>query len=159
MSEQHQPLVVSTTIEAPASVVFDLVSDVTRTHEWSPQVLSSRWKEPAQGPAVGARFTNKNQHGDMEWVTRAEVVEFAPGERFAYRVEENWTVWSFDVAEQADGSTVLTQRRETPQGVSELSQTFIDSAMGGWDAFTETMRRGMEATVAGVKATAQEHRS
>jgi hypothetical protein len=46
----------SLVIQAPPCALYDLVSDVTRTPEFSPNVLRSRWIGGATGPAVGARF-------------------------------------------------------------------------------------------------------
>ncbi|MBW3609051.1 MAG: hypothetical protein KY463_11975, partial [Actinobacteria bacterium] len=37
----------------------DLVADVTRTRDFSPEVVSARWLDGATGPAVGARFDDR----------------------------------------------------------------------------------------------------
>jgi hypothetical protein len=61
--------------------------------------------------------------------------------------------WSF-LLEQTDHQTVtLTQRRETLDGISDLSRNLTDAHMGGQRAFTETMRAGMKETLQGIRTT------
>jgi len=47
-------------IDAPAHHVYDLVTDVTRTGEWSPIVETCWWKEPRTPPPEGS-FNPNNQ--------------------------------------------------------------------------------------------------
>ena len=48
-------------IQAPPGLLYDLVSDVPRTPEWSPEVISCRWLDGAAGAAPGARFSARNK--------------------------------------------------------------------------------------------------
>ena len=41
---------------APADRVWDLVSDVTRVGEFSPETFEAEWLGGASGPAIRARF-------------------------------------------------------------------------------------------------------
>ena len=43
-------------IAAPAGLVWDLVSDVTRIGEFSPETFEAQWLDGASGPRAGARF-------------------------------------------------------------------------------------------------------
>ena len=141
-------------IDAPVESVWTLVSDVCRMPEWSPQVSSTRLRAGFDAVTLGAQFTNRNHEGDLEWTTHAEVVRFDPGREIAFRVEENWAIWSFTVAADADG-TLLTQRRDAPDGVSDLSLELTNGFMGGVEVFTESMREGMRETLAKIKAEAE----
>lgn len=143
-------------VEAPPADVWALVSDVRRMAEWSPQVTSSRVADGAE-PADGVAFTNRNHHGELEWTTHARIVRFEPGEEIAFRIEENWAVWSFHLRpEGPDGTaTLLTQRRSTPDGISELSVELTEGFLGGMDSFTEVLRDGMRQTLSGIKETAE----
>ena len=49
---------VSTVIDAPAELVYDLVADMPRMGEWSRECSTVEWIEGATGPAVGARFVD-----------------------------------------------------------------------------------------------------
>ena len=135
-------------IDAPPAHVWALISDVGRMAEWSPQVESVRVK--ADVPALGVRFTNKNSHGELEWVTHGEIVRFEPGRELAFRIDENWVIWSFRLDPTATG-TRLTQRRETPEGISDFSLDLTDAYMGGQEAFTASLHDGMQQTLAAIR--------
>jgi len=60
-------------------------------------------------------------------------------------------VWSFQIEETADGSLV-THRRETPDGISALSRSLTNAVLGGQEKFTEELRTGMATTLAKLKA-------
>ena len=155
MTNEVRPLLEqSLEVAAPGAVVGELVSDVRRMSEWSPQVTSTRLRDGFDTCELGAQFTNRNTLGDLEWTTHAEVVRFEAEHEIAFRVEENWAVWSFTLS-SATGGTVLTQRRETPDGISDLSHELTDGFMGGQDAFTETLLNGMRETLEKIKAAAE----
>lgn len=141
-------------IDAPVEAVWTLVSDVRRMPEWSPQVDSTRLRNGFDTVALGAQFTNRNSFGELVWTTHAEVVRFEPEREIAFRVEENWIIWSFVLAPDGDG-TVLTQRRDAPDGVSDLSLELTNGFMGGVEVFTESMRAGMRETLTKIKDQAE----
>ena len=141
-------------IDAPVETVWTLVSDVRRMPEWSPQVDSTRLRDGFDSVARGAQFTNRNSIDDLVWTTHAEVVRFEFGREIAFRIEENWVIWSFTVTSNENG-TLLTQRREAPDGVSDLSLELTNGFMGGVEVFTESMRAGMRETLERIKAQAE----
>ena len=57
-------------INAPAEAVYDLVTDVTRMGEWSPENEGGEWLDAARGPVVGARFRGRNKR-KLSWKTTA----------------------------------------------------------------------------------------
>lgn len=142
-------------IAAPPAQVWDLISDVCRMPEWSPQVKSTRLRSGFDRVELGTEFTNLNVHGELEWKTRAQIVRFTPGEELAFRIEENWVVWAFRVEPTDRGDTRLIQRRETPEGISEVSLNLTESAMGGQEAFTQLLRNGMRQTLESIKTTTE----
>ena len=79
-------------IDAAPAQVWALVHDVRRMPEWSAQVESTRLRAGFDRIELGAQFTNRNRHGDLDWVTHAEVVRFEEGREIAFRIEENWVV-------------------------------------------------------------------
>lgn len=152
----YEPLLEdSIEIDAPVAAVWALVGDVRRYPEWSPQVASTRLRGGAEDVALGVQFTNLNRAGELEWKTSAEVVRFTPERELAFRVAENWVIWSFALEPSGDGSR-LTQRREVPDGLSELSIELTDGFMGGQAAFTAATRAGMRQTLEGIKAAAEQ---
>ena len=154
MADYEAVLEQSIEIDAPPAEVWDLVHDVTRMPEWSPQVASTRLRSGFDAVAQGAEFTNLNRQGEMEWVTHGEVVRFEPERELAFRIQENWVVWSFRL-EPTDGGTRLTQRRDTPDGISDLSKELTDGFLGGQEAFTATLRDGMQQTLERIRDAAE----
>lgn len=140
-------------IAAAPARVWELVRDPRRMSEWSPTVVSTRLKDAAE-PALGVRFTNRNRVDDLEWTTHGEIVGFDEERVLAFRIEENWAIWSFALADDPAG-TRLTQRRETPDGISELSRELTDGFMGGQETFTAALLDGMEQTLRQIRSTAE----
>ncbi|WP_374458313.1 SRPBCC family protein [Nocardioides sp.] len=148
-------------VAAPPEVVWELVRDPRRMAEWSPQVRSSSLVEPdAAGDdrtiGVGTRFVNVNEEGaDLQWTTHGEVVRLDPCREVAFRIEENWAVWSLTLEALADGGTRLVERRETPEGLSDLALDLTDAFMGGQRVFTRNLRAGMRETLLRIRDAAE----
>ncbi|MBC9732400.1 SRPBCC family protein [Nocardioides marmotae] len=152
-TETTEDLEATIEIAAPPATVWSLVADPTRAREWSPQVLRTFVRgRPVQ---QGTTFLNLNHRGPLVWPTTAKVTTFDPHVRFAFRVTENRTTWSFTLAPTADGGTRLTNRRETAEGISGLSLVMTRVALGGVDTFTDELRAGMRETLAKIKAAAE----
>ena len=131
-------------ISAPPAQVWALVTDVRRMSSWSPQVARTI---VFGGPVrLGTRFLNLNHDGWKHWPTTAQVVRFAPHTDFAFRIGENRTVWSFAL-EEVEGGTRVTQRRETPDGISAVSNALVRIGLGGQERFVADLREGMSQTL------------
>jgi uncharacterized protein YndB with AHSA1/START domain len=141
-------------IAAPPDRVWALVSDVRRMPEWSPTVSSTRLRSGYERVELGAEFTNLNVMGELEWKTRGTIVRFEPERQLAFRIADNWVVWAFHL-EPLPSGTLLTQRRETPDGISEKSLQLTDAFMGGQEAFTASLQAGMAETLRRLKAAAE----
>ncbi|MBM7517603.1 SRPBCC family protein [Nocardioides nitrophenolicus] len=159
MADTYEKLLEDTIeISAPAEQVWSLVTDIPAMAKWSPQVVKSSVK----GGVVkqGATFSNLNKQGLKRWPTGGKVVRFqpptatTPGE-FAFRIRENRTVWSFELEPTADGRTRLTERRETPEGISGVSMLLTKVVLGGQKPFTAELRRGIRQTLERIKAEAE----
>jgi uncharacterized protein YndB with AHSA1/START domain len=146
---------VSTTVEAPGERVYDLVSDITRMGDWSPESQGGRWLDGASGPAVGARFKGRNQRGWRRWSTTCEVTEADPGEAFAFRVTSiggmRVATWRYRM-EPAGSSTTVTEewtddRGGTMKVLGRLATGVPDRA--------EHNRAGMQQTLTALKAAAE----
>ena len=139
------------TVAVPPAQVWALVTDVRRMGEWSPQVVRTL---VLGGPVRrGTRFLNLNHQGWKHWPTSAKVVRFTPHSDFAFRITENRTVWSFQLEPTADGAgTLVTHRRETPDGISPVSNLLVGRFLGGQDTFVPELLEGMSQTLDRVKA-------
>lgn len=149
MSDYTPLIEESVEIAAPPATVWALVTDLPRMATWSPQVKRTFVrKRPIQ---QGTTALNINQDGFKIWPTRSTVTEFEPHSRFAFTVKENNAVWSFTLEPTATG-TRLVQRRETPNGISNLSNTLVDRVFGGQERFTGMLQRGMRETLQRIKS-------
>ena len=141
-------------IDATPGQVWELVRNVCRMSEWSPQVTSTRLRAGYDEVDLGTQFTNRNHLGELVWTTHGEIVRFAPEREIAFRIEENWAVWSFRLEPTPDG-TRLTQRRELPDGISQLSVDLTEGFLGGQEQLTADLRDGMRQTLERLKAAAE----
>jgi hypothetical protein len=104
---------------APAAEVWDLVSDVTRIGEFSPETFEARWLDGATGPRPGARFrghVRRNGRGPVYWTTCTVTVS-DPGREFAFAVsgpgETIVNTWRYRLESREDGTDV-TESFELP---------------------------------------------
>lgn len=151
------PIEASTDIAAPPQRVWELVRDPRNMARWSPQTWRSFLRGGGQVRG-GSDFVNLNRSGLLVWPTRSRVVRYDEGREIAWRVKDNFTVWSLRLEPAqvggADG-TRLVQTREAPQGISDISVKLTDLAMGGQKRFTDDLRAGMQQTLARIKAEAE----
>ncbi|MEY4175476.1 MAG: hypothetical protein RI900_2641 [Actinomycetota bacterium] len=98
-------------VAASPARVYELVSDLPRMGEWSPENTGGKWIKGATGPAVGAKFKGTNAKGVMRWSTIVTVTEADPGRGFAFDVTATGFAvagWGFTL-EAEDGGTKVTQ--------------------------------------------------
>lgn len=146
------PIEATIEIAAPAGRVWELVSDLRNMSRWSPQNAKTFLRGDG---GVGTKMININRRGVLVWPTQSKVVRFAPEKEIAFRVKENYTVWSYALEDLGDGRTRLTARREAPQGISGLSVNLTKVAFGGVDNFTTELEQGMHETLTRIKADAE----
>jgi uncharacterized membrane protein len=116
---------VRTWIDAPPERVWALVSDISLMPAMSRELQSVAWLDGATGPALGARFLGNSKHEALgEWSTTSHVVEYEPGRRFAWAVQdpaEPSAVWRFRL-HAGDGGTDLSQWVQMGPGRSGLCE-------------------------------------
>jgi len=141
------------TIAAPPEAVWDLVTDISRMGEWSPETTSCRWLGRRKGPEVGARFVGFNKRGWARWATTVRVVEAERGRSFAFRVEGIGVRWGYIFEPDGDG-TQLTETRDI-SGARIPVVKALSVFVGGMDGHADELRAGMEQTLARIKAAAE----
>lgn len=144
-------------IDRSAEDLYDLVSDITRTGEWSPICQACWWDDPAQGASVGAYFTGRNVTSDRTWETRSQVVTADRGREFAWEVAGGWARWTYTFA-PADGSgTRLTESWEfTPAGLAGFQKKYDDQAQAQIDERTAAAHSGIPKTLAAIRVVAED---
>ena len=105
-------------IDAEPEVIYDLISDVTRMGEWSPETVDAEWLGGATGPAVGATFKGKNKLGPNSWATKPTVTHADRGRTFAFKVPgKSGPAWRYEFERTNEGTRVteaVTQERRSP---------------------------------------------
>jgi uncharacterized protein YndB with AHSA1/START domain len=147
------PIEASIEIAASPAAVWELVSDLRNMPRWSPQCR----RTIVRGGEVqeGAKLVNINRRGLLFWPTQAMVTEFVPEQKIAFRIRENWTIWSFALIPASDGGTRVVQRREAPKGISDVSVRLTKAFLGGVEDFTTDLEQGMNQTLSRIKADAE----
>jgi uncharacterized protein YndB with AHSA1/START domain len=138
-------------IDAPVATVWALVSDLDRMPQWSPQCRLMK----ALGPLrQGTRTVNLNRRHRMFWPTTATLTEVIPEKKLAFRVHQNGTIWSYELA-PTDTGTRLMETRHAENGVSAFSTMSINALMGGVPNFERELVDGMNASLSRIKAAAE----
>jgi hypothetical protein len=145
---------VSRDVGASADSVWQLVSDLPRMGEWSPENEGGAWIKGATGPAPGAAFRGSNRNGGKSWKTIAKVVDAEPGRRFSFRVTALGlpvALWEFDIA-ATDGGCSITE------SWTDLRPGFFKPIAGkatGVSNRTDHNRSSMEQTLANLATAAE----
>jgi len=138
-------------IDAPVAKVWTLVSDLSRMPQWSPQCRVMK----ALGPVrQGTRTINFNRRNRMYWPTTSVVTEVIPEKKLAFRVNQNNTVWSYEL-EPTETGTRLVETRHAENGTTAFSNMSINALMGGVPSFERELVDGMNATLSRIKAAAE----
>ena len=138
-------------INAPASTVWELISDLRRMPQWSPQC---RWMKPFGPVRQGTRTLNLNRRKRMFWPTTCTVVEIIPDRKLAFRVDTNNTIWTYELEPSGEG-TRLIESRHAENGVTAFSNLSVNALFGGTNKFERELLDGMNASLARIKAAAE----
>lgn len=138
-------------INAPASTVWALISDLSRMPEWSPQTRKMKLLGPMR---VGTRTVNFNRRRLLVWPTTSTITAIEPERKLAFRVDVNGTEWSYDL-EPIEGGTRVVESRRAPNGVKKVSEATVNAVMGGVPSFEEELVEGMNQTLGRIKAAAE----
>jgi isochorismate hydrolase/uncharacterized protein YndB with AHSA1/START domain len=126
----------STEISADPATVFEYVSDLARSGQWSPECQGGTWVQGRPG-ALGSVFRGRNYRGTEvvpwapvvrgEWTTESEVVESVPPRKFAWAMRDSSgrkqeSVWSFHMAPSPGGSRLVHRfwMGELTEGMREI---------------------------------------
>src|SRR3712207_1539909 len=144
----------SITVAASPEALYDLVSDVTRTGEWSPVCTACWWDEGAAGQ-VGDWFTGRNVTPERTWETRSQVVVADRGREFAWVVGGSYVRWGFTLT-AVDGGTELTESWNfLSDGQAMFARRYGDAAPQQIADRTRAAHEGIPATLAAAKRIAE----
>ena len=149
----NQPLPISAFVEVHASPesVWEVISDVRRMSEWSPEcrkivVIGS----PKQG--VGTTFLGVNRRGWAVWPTTSKVVRYEPGRALAWKTRESGATWSYELT-PTDSGTSIAGRRELPSFT--VGTKVMAPLIGGAEGHDEELADGIRTTLERIKVAVE----
>lgn len=141
-------------VAAPAAHIYDMVSDLPRMGEWSPECQHVEWIEGSDAPVAGARFVGHNRGGPrgiLKWSRKGRVLVAEPAREFTFATEEGGkegVIWSYRL-EPIDGGTKVTESYEV-------------TTIPAWARIVDVptnrareLREGMRHTLAQLRAAAE----
>ena len=142
-----EQITVERSIRSDAGRLYELVTDLPRMGEWSPENTGGKWVKGATGPAVGAHFKGTNRNGWHRWSTDVLVTVADPGQRFGFDVTAGpfkVASWGYRFEQHGDTTTVVETWTDSRAAVPKR----IASLIAGVADRTERNRQNMEATLA-----------
>ncbi len=145
----------SIVVACPADALYDLVSDITRTGEWSPVCTACWWDDENGSARLGAWFTGRNELPDRVWETRCQIVAAERGAELAFVVGESWVRWGYRFTPVAGGTELTESWEFLPAGIARFEERFGDEAQAQIADRRQAAHRGIPATLAAIKAIAE----
>jgi carbon monoxide dehydrogenase subunit G len=145
-------------VAATPEQVYDLVSDVTRTGEWSPVCKACAWEDPAQAGQVGAWFTGRNEVPGRTWETRSLVEVADRGREFAWLVTGGYVRWGYTMEPAGDGTLLTESWHFRPEGLAFFEEKYAEDAQAQVENRTRAAHEGIPATLEAIKAVAERER-
>jgi uncharacterized protein YndB with AHSA1/START domain len=146
---------VSIHVDAPVSEVWDLVTDVTRIGEFSPETFEARWTRGSTGPEVGATFkghVKRNGVGPTYW-SLCTVTRCVPEEEFEFSVGTAQTAvnnWGYALSAEGGGTRVTEYFRLETALPFRVYWALLGHLRG------RTNQRGMRTTLRRMKAVLEQ---
>jgi uncharacterized protein YndB with AHSA1/START domain len=147
-SDTPRTVRVERSIGATPEAAWELIADITRMGDWSPETTSAGWAKGSNGPAAGARFKGINQMGSKKWRSDCIVTACEPGKRFAFDVKAGpfkVAGWTYQFA-PTDSGCLVTELWEDHRGalmtwLSPVITGTKDRAKRNQETMTVTLQR------------------
>ena len=153
MGEQTE---VTIRIDAAPEDVYNLVSDLPRMGEWSPECYRCQWLGDMQVAVPGAKFKGYNRRGFRRWTTHGTIVTAEPGKQVSFDVNSVFDLpvsrWAYRITPEAEGGCTVTEVWEDRRG--GLMKVLGNLASGVADRKVHNAA-GMQATLERIKAEAE----
>ncbi len=108
LTEDHVEVV----IDADAEMLYEMVSDLPRIGEWSPECERVEWEGDVTVPVEGTTFTGHNAVGPgrrIRYSRHGRVLTAEPGKEFTFITDEGGresTLWRYRFQPTANGTQV-----------------------------------------------------
>ena len=143
-----RPLTASIDVTAPPGRVWDVVADLRRTGEWSPEC---RRVVPLGRLRPGTLLLGVNRRGRVRGVTLSRVLTCTPGAESGWVVLTNRSEWRYRLEPSGTG-TSITETRRTPRGEGRFALWFTRVLLSGQADHDAELERGMADGLRRIKA-------
>jgi uncharacterized protein YndB with AHSA1/START domain len=144
-------------VAAPRERVWELLTDLDRMPEWSPELVRMVALKRG-GLRVGQWYLGVNRRKAVVWPTRNVVAILEPGRALAWDTRSSGARWIWELEPEGVGEgahTRIVHRRPVPRRLTLLSRAFAPIALGGGEGHADELEAGMAQTVARLKAAAE----
>ena len=163
-----QDIVTGASVEVSVEVtgtppqIWDLVTDVTRIGEWSPECVDAWWSDAEhESPTIGARFEGHNRYpGGFEATAQCVVTEASRADTFTWvvldsdeLVDRPGSTWSYQLAPSGPDTTMVTHRFVHGPGMTGVrsgADSNPENAQQMVDARLALLRKNMTQTIEAI---------
>jgi uncharacterized protein YndB with AHSA1/START domain len=146
-----QPTAITATVQINASPdeVWQIVSDLGRMPEFSPEL---RKAFVIGKPGVGANIIGINRRKAVHWPTTSKVVRWEPGRAVGWKTRESGATWVYELEPTATG-TAVTGRRVLPKFT--FGTSLLGPVIGGAQGHDAELADGIRLTLERIRATVE----
>lgn len=141
-------------VAVPPETLYDMISDLPRMGEWSPENHGGEWVGGATGAAVGARFRGRNVLRWRRWSTISTIETADPGERLAFTVSVAGITgarWTYEFTASGDGTDIV----ERWEDLRVAPLRAISGLLSGAQDRADHNLDGIKQTLAALKRSAE----
>jgi hypothetical protein len=146
-TRSDRPLRAVAQIDAAPSAVWQVVSDLRRTGEWSPECSRV---VPVGKVRRGSWLLGFNRRRLIRWMTVSRILSFEPEHEISWKVLTNGAIWTYRLEPVRDG-TKVTETRDTPNGVGGFARAFTRVLLGGQSVHDDELETGMSLGLERIK--------
>ncbi len=152
MNPADRELRAETTVEAPPEVVWEVLGDVRRMPELSPELVRMVPLKPG-GLRAGQWYLGVNRRKGVLWPTRSVVAAVEPGRSVTWDTRTSGARWVWELnPEGPEGRTTrVVHRRPVPKRQTTVSLVFAKALLGGVGGHADELEAGMAESVARLK--------
>jgi uncharacterized protein YndB with AHSA1/START domain len=138
-----------TSIDAPPAAVWEVLGDVRRMPELSPELVRMIPLKKG-GLRPGQWYLGVNKRKGVLWPTRSVVSEVEPGRVVAWDTRSSGARWIWELVPEGDGTRVV-HRRPVPRRLTPVSAAFATVFLGGIGGHADELEEGMAQSVNRLK--------
>lgn len=142
-----------TTIDAPPEVVWEVLGDVRRMPELSPELVRMIPLKKG-GLRSGQWYLGINKRKAAVWPTRSVVSEVQPARRVVWDTRSSGAQWIWELSPEGTGTRVV-HRRPVPGRLTIGSKLYAGAFLGGAAGHADELEDGMEQSVQRLKAAVE----